>query len=436
MKAVAQRMWTPPATALPTAEVLSGVAFGNGIFVVVGETGTVLTSPDGAAWTQQTTGLEEAEIALQAVAFGGVTFVAVGEGGTIITSTDGVNWTERASGVDGRFLSGVVYGDGVFVACGGGGKVTRSVDGGVTWSGGDSGATFRFLEDLACGNGVLVATAGKGAVIYSHDGGQTWSLTFLPGVVDTFFGLTHGEGFFVLMGTNGYLSTSPDGKTWTGQLSGTLEWLFGGTYHDGTYLVFGAAGTILASTDLETWTGETSGTSEILNGAAAGGGTFVIAGGGADDVGNEILTAEAPAGFSFAQWRQIQFSAAEQLDPLVSGPGADPDLDSLNNFKEYALGLRAKTGDSGWSGLPRLVSVAGMGGARHAAMRYRRAGNRDQLSFQIMKSDTMAAESWVPLGAAETVESNDGKMETILVVDPLSIAAAGARFYELRCTGN
>jgi hypothetical protein len=54
---------------------------------------------------------------LRGVAYGNGLFVAVGDRGTILTSPDGVNWTERTSGTN--WLFGVTYGNGTFVAVGG-----------------------------------------------------------------------------------------------------------------------------------------------------------------------------------------------------------------------------------------------------------------------------------------------------------------------------
>ena len=44
--------WTPRASW--TTNSLSGVAYVNGLFVAVGDRGTILTSPDGVNWTRQT----------------------------------------------------------------------------------------------------------------------------------------------------------------------------------------------------------------------------------------------------------------------------------------------------------------------------------------------------------------------------------------------
>jgi hypothetical protein len=37
-----------------TRDDLNGVAYGNGLFVAVGDFGTILTSPDGVNWTVRT----------------------------------------------------------------------------------------------------------------------------------------------------------------------------------------------------------------------------------------------------------------------------------------------------------------------------------------------------------------------------------------------
>ena len=45
------------------------------------------------------------------------------------------------------------------------------------------------------------------------------------------------------------------------------------------------------------------------------------------------------AGYEFSDWRSLHFTAAEQLDPLISGPEADADADGLSNALESVLGL-------------------------------------------------------------------------------------------------
>jgi hypothetical protein len=61
------------------------------------------------------------------------------------------------------------------------------------------------------------------------------------------------------------------------------------------------------------------------------------------------------------EWRLGKFSAAELLDPNISGELADPELDGLSNLLEYACGFDPKTVDatSGFSGALETVNDPG-----------------------------------------------------------------------------
>ena len=116
---------------------LENVAYGNGIFVAVGDWGTILTSRDGVKWTQQHSGTDED---LQGVAYGNGTFVVVGRYGGILTSQDGATWTAQASPAWVRYqrrslelsLNSITYGNGLFVAVAVGSTVFASRNG-VRW---------------------------------------------------------------------------------------------------------------------------------------------------------------------------------------------------------------------------------------------------------------------------------------------------------------
>ena len=88
-----------------TTGSLYGVTYGNGTFVTVGWDGTILTSSDGTTWTSRTSGTSNS---LRDVIYGNGTFVTVGESGTLLTSSDGTTWTSRTSGIT-RTLWGVTY---------------------------------------------------------------------------------------------------------------------------------------------------------------------------------------------------------------------------------------------------------------------------------------------------------------------------------------
>ena len=84
--------------------LLSSPLFGQS-FVSVGNSGTILTSPDGNSWTERTSGTSKY---LRGVTYGNELFVTVGFFGTILTSPDGITWTERTSGTS-KYLRGVTY---------------------------------------------------------------------------------------------------------------------------------------------------------------------------------------------------------------------------------------------------------------------------------------------------------------------------------------
>jgi hypothetical protein len=76
-------------------DLLNAVAYGDGLFVAVGESGQALTSANGASWTRATTGTAAR---LNGVAHGEGWFIAVGDAGTILASTNGQPWERRTSG--------------------------------------------------------------------------------------------------------------------------------------------------------------------------------------------------------------------------------------------------------------------------------------------------------------------------------------------------
>jgi hypothetical protein len=101
---------------------LRSITYGNGLFVAVGNTGTILTSPDANDWTESISGVEWN---LRGVTYANGVFVAVGNGGGILSSADGTNWTSHISGTE-ENLHNVAYGHSTFVAVGNAGTIVQS----------------------------------------------------------------------------------------------------------------------------------------------------------------------------------------------------------------------------------------------------------------------------------------------------------------------
>jgi hypothetical protein len=264
---------------------LSGVTYDNGIFVALGKNkghpttgGTILTSPDGLTWTVRVSGT----IGLSAVTYGNGTFVTVGTGGTILTSPDGLTWTVRVSGTS-VSLFGVTYGNGTFVAVGESalaphrdGKILTSPDG-ITWTIRTSGTSYD-LSGVTYGNGTFVAVGGY-AIVTSPDG-VTW--TARTSGTNYVSGVAYGNGTFVAVG-GGTIFMSPDGVVWTTRTSETVFGLSEVTYGNGTFVAVGLLN-IITSSDGVTWTTRISGTNSDLTGVTYGNGIFVAVGMGGLDI--------------------------------------------------------------------------------------------------------------------------------------------------------
>ena len=155
---------------------------GSTIIVAVGNSGILYSSVDsGTTWASRTSGFGSNTI--YSVAFGNSLFVAVGQNGTITTSSDGITWTARTAGVSTNQLNYVTYQNNLWVAVGNGanggaGGITTSSDG-ITWTKRNTPTTSATgLTSVSYGGGYWVAVGyfNTRAGYYSTDG-ITWTVT-------------------------------------------------------------------------------------------------------------------------------------------------------------------------------------------------------------------------------------------------------------------
>ncbi len=146
--------WTLGNPAITTS-ALNGLAFGNGIFVAVGDAGSIFSSPDGLVWTRRDSGTTAY---LSGVAHGDGQFVAVACAGspTVLTSPDGFAW--HPQNISTSFL-GIAYGSAQYVAVGLRGSICSSSNG-ISWTPHNSG-TNADLYGIAFGGGRFVAVGGR-----------------------------------------------------------------------------------------------------------------------------------------------------------------------------------------------------------------------------------------------------------------------------------
>ncbi|HEX2851818.1 MAG TPA: hypothetical protein VHO24_01175 [Opitutaceae bacterium] len=258
-------------------------------FIAVGTNGTLLSSPDGLAWSARTSG---STARLRAVAASNNLFVVVGQGGTVLTSPDGNAWTPRPVSFGGPVpsLRGVAAGPSLFVAVGGGGaptsgRIISSVNG-TTWS--LVGGTFNNLRSVVFGNNQFVAVGVNGTILTSTTGGAWTSQT--SGTTERLDGIVWTGTQYVVLSQTGKILTSADGIAWASSQGFPPVWLEGIAWNENRYVAVGSSGSpvVYTSTDGDQWSTAPTGTPtpQTLHGVAWSGVTMSPSGNPAALLGN------------------------------------------------------------------------------------------------------------------------------------------------------
>jgi hypothetical protein len=218
---------------LPQNDTLFSVTFGNDLFVAVGDSGTIITSPDGATWTQQHSGTTTV---IRSVSYCKDRFIAVGDSGKILSSTDGKAWASIPSGST-QSLRSSTYGNGTFLIAGLGTTLT-SLDG-LTWVINPSVIGSSKINYVAYGNGLFAAT--RDTAIWTSTDGIVWTCQLAYYVVQLLppRSFCYCGNLFIATGTNGAYGrffVSQDGIIWNMHISGKGT-IYSATYGNGQYLL-------------------------------------------------------------------------------------------------------------------------------------------------------------------------------------------------------
>lgn len=202
---------------------LTGVAWGAGRWVAVGQNGRIQSSSDGEEWTFHDLGIEQD---LVSITWSGEWFIAYGkqvESGSgcksaprcypvVAVSADGLDW--QVSYPPTEIIMGVIWGGGRFIAATFYNQFLTSTDG-LTWK--STAGRPAFFDDMRYWNGefVGVSLGDRELKLYSSADGQTWRYRPLP---------TSERGDWRLMEADGalvaytdyvdFLLRSTDGKWW------------------------------------------------------------------------------------------------------------------------------------------------------------------------------------------------------------------------------
>ncbi len=271
-----------------TSKDLYGICRGNGMYVAVGDEGTLFTSTDGRSWAEH---LVPGDISLASVAFGNGVYVAVGLGGGIIRSSDGAEWTLMTAPVD-KSLYDVTFGGGRFVAVGQDGAIVTSIDG-LTWED-RTVASDADLYGVAWGKDRYVAAGGASLILTSPDG-AVWTHQTAAYEDLTFAAVTYAGDAFVLAANYDamresmtvptrwavFYFRSTDGTSWQdlkwqeAYVWKRSSWVRGMLWMGSLLVSFGDNGSAQTSPDGMRWTNRTSAGNAVIVGIASGAGTYV-----------------------------------------------------------------------------------------------------------------------------------------------------------------
>lgn len=192
-----------------SSNFLQGVAFGNGVYVIVSSSGYISYSTDLTTWTE----LPAFANGFRYLVFALGKFYTVDNtgAGAVWDSVDGSAWNESALSPDG--LSYIGFHNNLLIASGQNGFMATSPDG-STWTPRDPGFGTSYVYGVAYGEGLYVAVGGDGKTAYSSDL-TNWTLNTLAGVTGVLTMVYYSNGQFIVSGQNGYLTKSTDGINWT-----------------------------------------------------------------------------------------------------------------------------------------------------------------------------------------------------------------------------
>jgi len=100
-------------------------AFGNGRFLLGGQSGQVLTSEDGKKWTRS---IASPYVNFYRIRFANGLFLSPVGSGVILSSVEGLKWTEIQTSKTGQSLSDLAFGNGRFVAVGPQARIIETVE--------------------------------------------------------------------------------------------------------------------------------------------------------------------------------------------------------------------------------------------------------------------------------------------------------------------
>jgi|GEM_PF-3210336 len=137
-------------------------------------------------------------------------------------------------------------------------------------------------------------------------------------------------------------------------------------------------------------------------------------------------------------WLDTHFTAAELLDPAISGDLADPDGDGLANLIEYAFNLNPRQIENG----PQFATISPDLSGNRLTLIFRRYPNKSDLTYEIKVSDDLI--QWTTIarsttggmtvdvnGGSQSIQENGTDTIEVQVTDAADLSASSRRFYQI-----
>lgn len=219
--------WFPITSSYTNSARFNDIIYANDLFVAVNNSSdqnqNIAYSFDGVTWFHTSSPSPRDWVSL---AYGNGVFVSVantGVGNRVMTSSDGINWLSRATPEDSGWES-ITYGKGLFVAVASSGdnRVMVSSDS-VNWSGVPNISPISW-KSVAYGNGVFVAVANTGVDrIMVSENGINWNYVNYP-ILNAWSSVAYDASVnhFVVVSTSGNSDrtiVSRDGYLWSPKIN-------------------------------------------------------------------------------------------------------------------------------------------------------------------------------------------------------------------------
>jgi hypothetical protein len=192
------------------------------------------------------------------VAFGNGVFVAVSNSGASTqsaTSVDGKNWTIRSNLPSAGAWSVVVYGNGIFAAfISSSTKAAISADNGVTWTSKTLPISAIWTDAVYGNNAFVVLPLSSANTVVSTDNGDTWVQGNI-GVSSSWKSIAYGNNMFLTVSSNTLSSvySSIDGINWTARTMPMTSGWYHTSFMDGKFVAISTSHYYFESANCIDW---------------------------------------------------------------------------------------------------------------------------------------------------------------------------------------